>query len=190
MSDEQEQRKTFEACERKRHTVAPSHLFDRHSDSGEYVDFAIGLAWYHWQACAAAAAERIAELEREVEGLSTSVSAKQHLIAALESALAAVTKERDALQGERDRATAILGDDEVMQYVTSGNAIPVTRCTVSADLIRQLVEGRRNAEAHPPEALTLLIQAQAMLRTMHPSAFPEFHADIDAAIRAVQEPKP
>jgi hypothetical protein len=44
-------------------------------------------------------------------------------------------------------ATEIQGDDEVLKYVTSGNAIPVTRCTVSADLIRQLVarsaEGRR-----------------------------------------------
>jgi hypothetical protein len=36
-------------------------------------------------------------------------------------------------------ATEIQGDDEVLKYVTSGNAIPVTRCTVSADLIRQLV---------------------------------------------------
>lgn len=40
-------------------------------------------------------------------------------------------------------ATAIQGDEEVLLYVTSGNAIPVTRCTVSADLIRQLVEARR-----------------------------------------------
>jgi hypothetical protein len=44
-------------------------------------------------------------------------------------------------------ATDVQGDDEVLKYVTSGNAIPVTRCTVSADLIRQLVarsaEGRR-----------------------------------------------
>jgi hypothetical protein len=36
-------------------------------------------------------------------------------------------------------ATDVQGDDEVLKYVTSGNAIPVTRCTVSADLIRQLV---------------------------------------------------
>jgi hypothetical protein len=42
-------------------------------------------------------------------------------------------------------ATRVLGDDEVLQYVTSGNAIPVTRCTVSADLIRQLVGTRRAA---------------------------------------------
>lgn len=41
-------------------------------------------------------------------------------------------------------ATQVLGDKEVLQYVTSGNAIPVTRCVVSADLIRQLVEGRRS----------------------------------------------
>jgi hypothetical protein len=39
-------------------------------------------------------------------------------------------------------ATEVQGDAEVLRYVTSGNAIPVTRCTVSADLIRQLVTGR------------------------------------------------
>lgn len=39
-------------------------------------------------------------------------------------------------------ATEIQGDAEVLKYVTSGNAIPVTRCTVSADLIRQLVTAR------------------------------------------------
>jgi hypothetical protein len=44
-----------------------------------------------------------------------------------------------------EEATKVLGDAEVLQYVTSGNAIPVSRCTVSADLIRQLVAGRRAA---------------------------------------------
>jgi hypothetical protein len=39
-------------------------------------------------------------------------------------------------------ATEVQGDHEVLKYVTSGNAIPVTRCTVSADLIRQLVAAR------------------------------------------------
>lgn len=39
-------------------------------------------------------------------------------------------------------AVEIQGDDEVLRYVKSGNAIPVTRCTVSADLIRQLVAAR------------------------------------------------
>ena len=52
--------------------------------------------------------------------------------------------ERDLnrLQAIFDAATEIQGDDEVLKYVRSGNAIPVTRCTVSADLIRQLLSAR------------------------------------------------
>lgn len=49
-----------------------------------------------------------------------------------------------------DAATEVQGDAEVLRYVTSGNAIPVTRCTVSADLIRQLVEGRANRPEAAP----------------------------------------
>lgn len=48
---------------------------------------------------------------------------------------------------EYELATAIQGDEEVLRYVKSGNAVPVTRCTVSADLIRQLVENRRSRDA-------------------------------------------
>jgi hypothetical protein len=48
-------------------------------------------------------------------------------------------------------ATKVLGDEEVLQYVTSGNTIPVTRCTVSADLIRQLVEARRPVLQEPAD---------------------------------------
>jgi hypothetical protein len=46
-----------------------------------------------------------------------------------------------------EEATKVLGDEEVLQYVTSGNAIAVTRCTVSADLIRQLIDGRKEMGA-------------------------------------------
>jgi hypothetical protein len=46
-------------------------------------------------------------------------------------------------------ATDVQGDDEVLKYVTSGNAIPVTRCTVSADLIRQLVARSAVARSEP-----------------------------------------
>jgi hypothetical protein len=53
-------------------------------------------------------------------------------------------------------ATEIQGDDEVLKYVTSGNAIPVTRCTVSADLIRQLVADRSSGPSHKPAAVEAL----------------------------------
>lgn len=46
-----------------------------------------------------------------------------------------------------DEATHVYGDDEVLGYVRSGNAIPVTRCTVSADLIRQLLGARNDITA-------------------------------------------
>lgn len=55
----------------------------------------------------------------------------------------AAERERDALKSMVDAATEIQGDAEVLKYVTSSNAVPVTRCTVSADLIRQLVAGRQ-----------------------------------------------
>lgn len=50
------------------------------------------------------------------------------------------------------QATRVLGDAEVLAYVTSGNSIPVTRCTVSADLIRQLLNQRvaNSIEAEAP----------------------------------------
>lgn len=72
----------------------------------------------------------------------------------LERELAAKTEEFNWLKTVFDAATAIQGDDEVLKYVTSGNAIPVTRCTVSADLIRQLVADRQSARAAPdPECI-------------------------------------
>jgi hypothetical protein len=55
-------------------------------------------------------------------------------------------------------ATEVQGDDEVLKYVTSGNAIPVTRCTVSADLIRQLVARSAGGESRLREELRRLRQ--------------------------------
>ena len=52
----------------------------------------------------------------------------------------ALSKNYRRLKAIFDEATSIQGDDEVIKYVTSGNACPVTRCTVSADLIRQLLD--------------------------------------------------
>lgn len=63
----------------------------------------------------------------------------------LEQELATAVKQRDHLQSMFDVATEIQGDDEAIKYVTSGNSVPVTRCTVSADLLRQLIEGRAAA---------------------------------------------
>jgi hypothetical protein len=57
-----------------------------------------------------------------------------------------IERELARLQAIFDAATEVQGDAEVLRYVTSGNAIPVTRCTVSADLIRQLVAGRTAAQ--------------------------------------------
>lgn len=44
-------------------------------------------------------------------------------------------------------AVAVQGDDEVLKYITSGNGIPVSRCTVSADLIRQLVAKQAHSKS-------------------------------------------
>ena len=52
----------------------------------------------------------------------------------------ALEKDYRRLKAIFDEAVSIQGDDEVIKYVTSGNACPVTRCTVSADLIRQLLD--------------------------------------------------
>ena len=60
-------------------------------------------------------------------------------------ALEEISRELKELKRLRDmyaQATVIQGDDEVLRYVKSGNSIPVDRCTVSADLIRQLVADR------------------------------------------------
>lgn len=46
-----------------------------------------------------------------------------------------------------EEATLIVGDEECLLYVKSSNSIPVTRCTISADLLRQLVEGRRESRS-------------------------------------------
>jgi hypothetical protein len=48
-------------------------------------------------------------------------------------------------------ATEVRGDADVLAYITSGNAVPVTRCTVSADLIRQLLARGSRAELIPPK---------------------------------------
>jgi hypothetical protein len=69
----------------------------------------------------------------------------------LEASLAVAEKERGRLQAMFDEAVRVQGDAEVLKYVTSGNTVPVTRCTVSADLIRQLVTDRTAAEARIAE---------------------------------------
>ena len=51
-----------------------------------------------------------------------------------------IVKELQRYRAIFNQSTVIQGDDDVIKYVTSGNAIPVTRCTVSADLIRSLIE--------------------------------------------------
>jgi len=65
---------------------------------------------------------------------------------------------RERLQTIFDEAIRIQGDDEALKYVTSLNSIPVTRCTVSADLIRQLVEGRRAAERKAYESANAFVE--------------------------------
>lgn len=81
----------------------------------------------------------------------------------------AIVKDYDRLRDMFAAATEVQGDDEVLKYVTSGNSIPVTRCTVSADLIRQLVDQRR-ALSPASSAVTAgnAVTAVGAMPTRHP----------------------
>lgn len=57
-------------------------------------------------------------------------------------------RERIRLQDLFDRATQPLTLDQYREYITSANAIPVTRCQVSAEHLRQLIERCAQAERH------------------------------------------
>lgn len=115
------------------------------------------------------ACELISELKKELEDeanlkalaysrlhQSPNITMLSGELAFTKEQLAAATKDRDRLQSLFDAATEIQGDDEVIKYVTSGNAIPVTRCTVSADLLRQLIGGRSAATKRADEAIRRL----------------------------------
>lgn len=55
-------------------------------------------------------------------------------------------RERKRLQDVFDRATKPLSLDDYREYITSGNAVPVTRCQLSASHLLQLIKRAEVAE--------------------------------------------